>query len=156
MTISGMGNRSKVTLSDTATNDINGNIIGTVTQGEESTTYYEITFDVTPSDASIVVKDSDGKEVSAVNGKYALEKNKTYTYEVSKSGYRTQTGTFTVTEAETISVTLSSSGGGGGSVTTKYTLSFDTNGGSAIAKVTKEKGTTVDLGQYVPLSLIHI
>ena len=41
-------------------------------------------------------------------------------------------------------------GGGGGSVTTKYTLSFDTNGGSAIAKVTKEKGTTVDLGQYVP------
>ena len=150
MTISGMGNRSKVTLSDTATNDINGNIIGTVTQGEESTTYYEITFDVTPSDASIVVKDSDGKEVSAVNGKYALEKNKTYTYEVSKSGYRTQTGTFTVTEAETISVTLSSSGGGGGSVTTKYTLSFDTNGGSAIAKVTKEKGTTVDLGQYVP------
>ena len=41
-------------------------------------------------------------------------------------------------------------GGGGGSVTTKYTLSFDTNGGSAIAKVTKAKGTTVDLGQYVP------
>ena len=41
-------------------------------------------------------------------------------------------------------------GGGGGSVTTTYTLTFDTNGGSAIAKVTKEKGTTVDLGQYVP------
>ena len=41
-------------------------------------------------------------------------------------------------------------GGGGGSVTTKYTLTFDTNGGSAIAKVTKEKGTTVDLEQYVP------
>ena len=41
-------------------------------------------------------------------------------------------------------------GGGGGSVTTKYTLTFDTNGGSAIAKVTKAKGTTVELGQYVP------
>ena len=41
-------------------------------------------------------------------------------------------------------------GGGGGSVTTTYTLTFDTTGGSAIAKVTKEKGTTVDLGQYVP------
>ena len=40
--------------------------------------------------------------------------------------------------------------GGGGSVTTKYALTFDTNGGSAIAKVTKAKGTTVDLGQYVP------
>ena len=47
-------------------------------------------------------------------------------------------------------ISRASGGGGGGSVTTKYTLSFDTNGGSAIAKVTKEKGTTVDLGQYVP------
>ena len=153
MTVSGTGNRSKVTLSDTATNNINGNIIGTVTQGEESTTYYEVTFNVIPSDASIVVKDASKNVMSAVNGKYALKGGGTYTYEVSKSGYRTQTGTFTVTKAETISVTLSSSGGGGGgggSVTTKYTLSFDTNGGSAIAKVTKEKGTTVDLGQYVP------
>ena len=153
MTVSGTGNRSKVTLSDTATNNINGNIIGTVTQGEESTTYYEVTFNVTPSDASIVVKDASKNVMSAVNGKYALKGGGTYTYEVSKSGYRTQTSTFTVTKAETISVTLSSSGGGGGgggSVTTKYTLSFDTNGGSAIAKVTKEKGTTVDLEQYVP------
>ena len=150
MTVSGTGNRSKVTLSDTATNNINGNIIGTVTQGEESTTYYEVTFNVTPSDASIVVKDASKNVMSAVNGKYALKGGGTYTYEVSKSGYRTQTGTFAVTKAETISVTLSSSGGGGGSVTTKYTLSFDTNGGSDIAKVTKEKGTTVDLGQYVP------
>ena len=65
-------------------------------------------------------------------------------------------GTYTVknvTKNCTVTATFSknsSSGGGGGSVNTKYTLSFDTNGGSAIAKVTKEKGTTVDLGQYVP------
>ena len=150
----GKSNTISLSTNNGSQGTLNGAVIGTVTKGEESpTTYYEITFDVTPSDANIVVKDSDGKEVSAVNGKYALEKGKTYTYEVSKSGYRTQTSTFTVTKAETISVTLSSSGGGGGgggSVTTKYTLSFDTNGGSAIAKVTKEKGTTVDLGQYVP------
>jgi len=150
----GKSNTISLSTNNGSQDTLNGAVIGTVTKGEESpTTYYEITFNVTPSDANIVVKGSDGKAVSAVNGKYALEKDKTYTYEVSKSGYRTQTGTFTVTEAETISVTLSSSGGGGGgggSVTTKYTLSFDTNGGSAIAKVTKEKGTTVDLGQYVP------
>ena len=61
-------------------------MIGTVTKGEESpTTYYEITFNVTPSDANIVVKGSDGKAVSAVNRKYALEKDKTYTYEVSRA-----------------------------------------------------------------------
>ena len=150
----GKSNTISLSTNNGSQDTLNGAVIGTVTKGEESpTTYYEITFNVTPSDANIVVKGSDGKAVSAVNGKYALEKDKTYTYEVSKSGYRTQTGTFTVTEAETISVTLSSSGGGGGgggSVTTKYTLSFDTNGGSAIAKVTKEKGTTVDLEQYVP------
>ena len=150
----GKNNTISLSTNNGSQDTLNGAVIGTVTKGEESpTTYYEITFNVTPSDANIVVKGSDGKAVSAVNGKYALEKDKTYTYEVSKSGYRTQTGTFTVTEAETISVTLSSSGGGGGgggSVTTKYTLSFDTNGGSAIAKVTKAKGTTVDLGQYVP------
>ena len=147
------GKSSTISLSTNSSSEdtLKGAVIGSVTKGEASpTTYYAITFNVTPPDANIVVKDSDGKEVSAVNGKYALEKDKAYTYEVSKSGYRTQTGTFTVTEAETISVTLSSSGGGGGSVTTQYTLSFDTNGGSAIAKVTKEKGTTVDLGQYVP------
>ena len=153
-TEAGKSNTISLSTDNGSQDTLNGAVIGSVTKGEGSpTTYYAITFSVTPSDANIVVKDSDGKEVSAVNGKYALEKGKTYTYEVSKSGYRTQTSTFTVTKAETISVTLSSSGGGGGgggSVTTKYTLSFDTNGGSAIAKVTKEKGTTVDLGQYVP------
>lgn len=41
-----------------------------------------------------------------------------------------------------------SSGGGGGSVVTKYTLTFDTNGGTAISKVTKDKGTKVDLSSY--------
>ncbi len=39
-------------------------------------------------------------------------------------------------------------GGGGGSVVTKYTLTFDTNGGTAISKVTKDKGTKVDLSSY--------
>ena len=39
-------------------------------------------------------------------------------------------------------------GGGGGSVVTQYTLTFDTNGGTAISKVTKDKGTKVDLSGY--------
>lgn len=41
-------------------------------------------------------------------------------------------------------------GSGGGSVSTTYTLTFETNGGSAISKVTKNKGTTIDLAQYTP------
>ena len=39
--------------------------------------------------------------------------------------------------------------GGGGGVTS-YTLTFDTNGGSAISKVSKTSGTTVDLTGYMP------
>ena len=39
-------------------------------------------------------------------------------------------------------------GGGGGA--TSYTLTFDTKGGSAISKVSKTSGTTVDLTGYTP------
>lgn len=42
------------------------------------------------------------------------------------------------------------SGSSGGSASTTYTLTFETNGGNAISKVTKNKGTTIDLAQYVP------
>lgn len=38
----------------------------------------------------------------------------------------------------------------GGSASTTYTLTFETNGGNAISKVTKNKGTTIDLAQYAP------
>ena len=44
----------------------------------------------------------------------------------------------------------SGSGSSGGSASTTYTLTFETNGGNAISKVTKNKGTTIDLAQYAP------
>lgn len=58
-----------------------------------------------------------------------------------------KTGTVT---AEPYFYTPSSGGGGGGggSAVTTYTLTFDTNGGTAIAKVTKNKGTTITLSDY--------
>ena len=66
-----------------------------------------------------------------------------------------------VGEAMTFSVDLSGvayyqapshggSGSSGGSASTTYTLTFETNGGSAISKVTKNKGTSIDLAQYAP------
>lgn len=36
------------------------------------------------------------------------------------------------------------------SMPAQYTITFETNGGSAISKVTKNKGTTIDLAQYAP------
>ena len=44
----------------------------------------------------------------------------------------------------------SGGGGGGGGAVSTYTLTFDTNGGSAIDKITKDSGTTIDLAAYKP------
>lgn len=44
----------------------------------------------------------------------------------------------------------SGGGGGGGGAVSTYTLTFDTNGGSAIDKITKDSGTTIDLDAYKP------
>ena len=41
-------------------------------------------------------------------------------------------------------------GGGGGGAVSTYTLTFDSNGGSAIDKITKDSGTTIDLATYKP------
>ena len=43
-----------------------------------------------------------------------------------------------------------SGGGGGGGAVSTCTLTFDTNGGSAIDKITKDSGTTIDLAAYKP------
>ena len=41
-------------------------------------------------------------------------------------------------------------GGGGGGAVSTCTLTFDTNGGSSIDKITKDSGTTIDLAAYKP------
>ena len=41
-------------------------------------------------------------------------------------------------------------GGGGGGAVSTCTLTFDTDGGSAIDKITKDSGTTIDLAAYKP------
>ena len=63
--------------------------------------------------------------------------------------------TFTVTADRTLTAVFErqssggSSGGDSGS-TTYYTLTFETNGGSAVAKVTGTYGKTIDLSGYTP------
>lgn len=58
--------------------------------------------------------------------------------------------TFTAQWSKRSSGSHGGSGSSGGSASTTYTLTFETNGGNAIAKVTKNKGTTIDLAQYAP------
>lgn len=58
--------------------------------------------------------------------------------------------TFTAQWSKRSSGSHGGSGSSGGSASTTYTLTFESNGGSAISKVTKNKGTTIDLAQYAP------
>lgn len=68
---------------------------------------YTAIFEVTPVDADIVVKDSEGKVVEPEqDGTYKLVAGE-YSYTVSKEGYVTKSGTFTIVESdETITVEL--------------------------------------------------
>ncbi|KAF1083802.1 hypothetical protein SPSYN_03076 [Sporotomaculum syntrophicum] len=72
----------------------------------EATTY-SVTFVVTPADATVTVKDSEGNAKAAEeDGTYKLEPGE-YTYTISKPGYKETTGTITITDRdETITVTL--------------------------------------------------
>lgn len=55
-----------------------------------------LTFDVTPEDATILVKEGE-TTINAVTGVYPITKGHTYEISVSKTGYKTYTETFTCT-----------------------------------------------------------
>lgn len=57
---------------------------------------------------------------------------------------------FGVSWTKYVAPTPGGGGGGGGGAVSTYTLTFDTNGGSAIDKITKDSGTTIDLATYKP------
>lgn len=72
----------------------------------------EVTFSTTPAGATIVVKDSAGKTISAKEGKYYLNEG-SYTYDASATGYVSKTGQSLVitnsdeqTGTKTVTVTL--------------------------------------------------
>jgi uncharacterized repeat protein (TIGR02543 family) len=102
--------------------------------------------------------------VTGLAGTEALKTKPTLAY--SPTPDMTKTGTYTITpkgaaapdggnyndityKTGTLTVSNKSSGGGGGGVSS-YTLTFNTNGGSKIAAVSKTSGTAVDLTAYKP------
>ena len=56
---------------------------------------YNATFTLSPQDASLVVKNADGEEISGTNNVYTAI-NGTYTYEASKFGYVQASGSITI------------------------------------------------------------
>ena len=101
--------------------------------------------------STLVTAVSGNGEPVSINGQ-ALSTGGSATVAIPNSG---KTDIVVGIGAKTYTLTIlrnSGTGGneGGGGGATIYSLTFDTNGGSAISKVSKTSGTTVDLTGYTP------
>lgn len=68
---------------------------------------YTLTIAPDQTDATVTLKDKEGKTVSGSNGVFAVKAAADYTYTVSKKGYEPATGTVTMSaENQTVNVTL--------------------------------------------------
>ena len=101
--------------------------------------------------STLVTAVSGNGEPVSINGQ-ALSTGGSATVAIPNSGttdivVKIGTKTYTLTILRNSGTGGNESGSGGA---TSYTLTFDTNGGSAISKVSRTSGTTVDLTGYTP------
>ena len=118
---------------------------------------YAVTFETTPKEARVIVKDKEGNEVKAEKDKTYRLKSGKYSYTASASGYNTKTEAFAVMdESKTIRVDLikSNSGGNGGK-------DNSSSGGSGKEKSTgsnnsaeKKEKVSITGGTLTPLAAI--
>lgn len=97
----------------------------------------------TPAGATVVLKDRSGAEITGKNGAYTVAAG-TYTYTVSKFGYKTKTGNITVSADVNETVTLSE-------LATR-TLTFAVTPADATVTVTHPVGGTIaadENGAYI-------
>lgn len=119
-----------------------------------------------PSNGKIIVKNGDTELKSGAkvqketiltitatpNSNYTLDQLTVDGATKQNDGtYKVNAKATALTVAATFKASSSGGGGGeGGGAVSTYTLTFDTNGGSAIDKITKDSGTTIDLAAYKP------
>ena len=89
--------------------------------------------------------DMNGKEAGEVEEITPITKG-----ENGISFHVTSLSPFAIGWTKYVAPTPGGGGGGGGGAVSTCTLTFDTNGGSAIDKITKDSGTTIDLATYKP------
>ena len=170
---------TKITLNDcgdvTTTPQADGSIKVTVKNVKENIRLTNVTVVssiplriTTPSNGTITVKKGG---TALKNNDKVMEADELTITATPKSGYTLDTltvtnadkqenGAYKVTSGVTevaVAATFKSTGGGntgggggGGGAVSTCTLTFDTNGGSAIDKITKDSGTTIDLAAYKP------
>lgn len=94
----------------------------TVTLTMIPTARVSVSFQTTPTDAVIVVKNEAGETMTALEenaSSYSLPANEKYSYEVSADGHVGKSGYFTADAAKTIKVDLVSAGTAWDGTTTK-------------------------------------
>ena len=94
----------------------------TVTLTMVPTARVSVSFQTTPTDAAIVVKNEAGETMTALEenvNSYSLPANEKYFYEVSADNYVSKSGYFTADTAKTIKVTLAAAGDAWDGTTTK-------------------------------------
>jgi len=116
-------------------------------------------------DPAVIVNGGSGSGLYAVGATVTIKADSKSGY--TFAGWKVVSGDITLTDANAAETTFTmpagavelaatytqnssggGSGGGGGSST--YTLTFETNGGSKIASVSKSSGAAIDLTGYVP------
>lgn len=141
------------------------------TWADDSTDPLTIAFEVKKAEPAITISNLSQKVGSITAPTYTIAPDKTngtvkVEYKLSTEGDETYTetlptaaGTYTVrvsltgdnnltNKSETATLQIKSKSNGGGSES--YTLIFNTNGGSSIAKISAAKGTEIKLNKYEP------
>lgn len=150
-----IGDQVTLTVPEGVTLTNNGTIVnperisaaeGAIISGAGSETKHSATFQVTPEEAMVIVKDSNGSPVAAGYGNVYYLDNGSYTYTVSADGYYAVSGTMTVAgTAQTIPVTLSEIPVSTGSTTYSVSVSSAANGKVTTSTSRASKGSTVTL-----------
>ena len=122
-----------------------------------------VSFQTTPTDAAIVVKNEAGETMTAFKentNSYSLPANEKYSYEVSASGYVSKSGYFTADTAKAIKVTLAAAGDAWNGTTTKeptlkngvYQISSAEELAWFAAKVNEDAAISGELTQNINLN----
>ena len=135
----------------------------TVTVSMTETARHTVSFQVTPSGASIVVKNEAGETMTALEknaNSYSLPANEKYSYEVSADGYVSKSGYFTADTAKEMKVELASAGNAWDGTTTKeprlkngvYHISSAAELAWFAAKVSEDAAINGELTQNINLN----
>ncbi len=131
----------------------------TLNVGEAATKKHTLTFNTNGGSSIASEQHNEGTAIDLTIAKYKPTKsNHSFDGWYADSSLKNKVTQITLTEDTTVYAKWTKNstggdtgggGGGGGATTTKYTITFETNGGNKIDSVSQEENKTVDLSKYI-------